>query len=136
LSIFADWAHNLSLEHQLGAKVSGGYHWQVRNGDKREFGKISVRLFHFWCLADRYSLDTSVSLAGYYTERDEEVNWRQLQTRFDSKFRIYVEDSMTLVTGVMVGNAQLNEPADQGSGHGWKWSYRIGLEYTLDSLLY
>ncbi len=136
LSIFADWAHNLSLEHQLGAQVSGGYHWQVWNGDKREFGKISVRLFHFWCLADRYSLDTSVSLAGYYTERDEEVNRRNLQTRFDSEFRIYVEDSMTLVTGVMVGNAQLNEPADQGSGHGWDWSYRIGLEYTLDSLLY
>jgi hypothetical protein len=87
-------------------------------------------------MADRYNLDTAVSLSGTYAEKDESVSRRGLLTTVNSQFRVYLEDALALVAGVDVGNIQRADEIPRERDYGWQWSYRVGLQYFLDRVLY
>jgi hypothetical protein len=96
-----------------------------------------------WVLADRYRWDNSVQLSGVYSERPPDEprffhrNWFAL---LDSEFRVFVENSVALLLSVrgslQQGNGSARIPGEPDNFSKYaSWSYGIGLEYRLDTVL-
>ena len=142
--VFFLWTRNLNLDNQLSLGASVRYATVGGQDYKGEQVSGGMDLAHLWTIADRYRLDTSLNVAGYYNERNDDTERminRSIQTTIHSIFRIFLEDSMALSASVLGSNRQGDRDriafvdTDQYS-RTWQWSYGIGLEYYLDRILY
>jgi len=138
------WTRNLNLDNQLSLGASARYASVGGQDYKGEEVSGGMDLAHLWTIADRYRLDTSLNVAGYYNERNDDADRminRSIQTTIHSMFRIFLEDSMALSASVFGSNRQSERDrvafvdTDQYS-RTWNWSYGIGIEYYLDRILY
>jgi len=132
----AVWSHNLSLDHQVGADLTASYDWSRNGGRDREAGWAALTLRHLWVVADRHTLSTFAALSRTYQEEAEAVTLRAFQGVAGMQLVTWVEDKLALVTNVRLGNDQRTYDVDHGTSRGWQWSYRLGVEYALDRLLW
>ncbi len=147
------WVRNLSFDHQLTLNTGVSY----RQSDQTKTGSLdqsysekidtlrgNFYLAHLWTIADRYRLDTILDFVGSYHERNFEASrWieRDFRTALMSKFRVFLEDNMSLVASVRGVNTQgyddFQDSLDaERYSRSWSWSYGIGIEYYLDRVLY
>ncbi len=132
----AAWYHNFSLDHQVRATLSGSYRWFRRAGGDWSEGRASLFVSHLWVVADRSALSTGIDLVRTCSEVADAVTRRAFQFRIDSSLRTWLEDKLALVSGVTLSNDQRTYDAAGATSRGWQWSYRLGVEYALDRLLW
>ncbi len=135
IGVFASWAHNLSLTQQLSAEAYATYRRFDYGDGGREHARLLLRLGHLWMIADRYDLRTSLSYDNDRYLPDEWANRQDHFVRLEPEFRIYIEDSLALVTTAMLDYSSMRIRDESMLRHGWQWSYGISLEYALDRVL-
>ncbi|MCK9994746.1 MAG: hypothetical protein KAH56_00530, partial [Candidatus Krumholzibacteria bacterium] len=133
-AVFFLWTRNLNLDNQLSLRASARYATVGGQEYKEELVSGGMDLAHLWTIADRYRLDTSLNVAGYYNEQNfdaERAINRSIETTLHSIFRIFLEDSMALSASVLGSSRQSGHDsisyvyADRYS-RSWHWSYGIG----------
>lgn len=134
LRLGASIYRNLSLHHQLRGEASVSVHDRRYALDVVEETSPGLSLEHLWSLADRYLLTTSLDGLFTYAEGGRGIS-RHVMTTLASRLRIFVEDRMAVVAEADLQFSQ-RRLTDAQVDRGWTWSYGLGLEYALDTLLY
>ncbi len=136
VGVFGNWGHNVSLAQQFTADAYATYCWNDYDDRSREYARVSVRLAHLWMMADRYDMRTSVIYGNDHYMPSYAANRNNHFIYFEPQFRIYIEDSLALVTSATVNYSSSRIPDESRLEHGWSWRYGISLEYSLDRVLY
>ena len=138
------WVRNLTFDHQLTLAAGVDYSSESRHNGQGDFVTGVVDLSHLWTIADRYRWDTSLLFDGEYHELSalgERRIDRELVTRLQSAFTIFLENSLSLNLRVRGSNIQeymdtVFQGYDERYSRRWSWSYGIGFQYYLDRFLY
>lgn len=136
VGVFGNWGHNVSLAQQFTADAYATYCWNDYDDRSREYARFNVRLAHLWTVADRYDMRTSLTYSNDNFMPSYAANRRAHFARLEPQFRIYIEDSLALVTSAAVDYISRSVQDESRLEHGWSWRYGISLEYALDRVLY